>query len=180
VLANRQGLTVAQDYTTDREALRNSLENYTAAGMPPASPGMEGLLTPVPAPLAIPPQDARKTPIDPAKEQLFEHQYLTRNGGARRSRCLPSPGRLARSHSGTQERLLGHARFPPSELRGTVKSGWDGTIEVLNQANVATNAVDSNGQGGPPRRWGYGALSGLEEIAQWTGGALYARRDDPN
>ncbi len=55
---------------------------------------------------------------------------------------------------------------------------WAKTIDVVNQANVELDAVDSDGLGGPPRRWGPGGLGSLQELAERTGGKAYYNRND--
>jgi VWFA-related protein len=174
VLANNQGLTVLQDYTTDRPALLKSLENFSAPGMRPAPP-IGGALAALAVPTSA--QDGRRPP-DPTKEQTYEHQALTRNGSQDVREAFQSLAARLSLTAGRKTVYWVTQGFPPSELRGIVKSGWDKTIEALNEANVAVNAVSSDGLAGLPPRWGYGSILSLQEIAERTGGALYARRND--
>jgi hypothetical protein len=67
--------------------------------------------------------------------------------------------------------------FPPRQIR-EYSEPWSKTLGVVNQSNVQLDTIDSNGLGGPPRRWGPGGVASLQELAERTGGKAYYNRND--
>jgi hypothetical protein len=66
--------------------------------------------------------------------------------------------------------------FPPTLMRDS--NAWDKTFTALNDANIAVNTVDADGIGGPRRLWGAGAILGMQEVAERTGGEAFYHRND--
>jgi VWFA-related protein len=162
VLTQYQGLLILQDYTTDRDLLIRNLNAYIPSGMTPAPVGMEGVGEAV---------RSLGTPTRP------EREFFMRNGAeSLRTAMQAIAGHMA-SVPGRKTLLWVSQGFPPRQIRDASDS-WAKTIDVVNQANVELDAVDSNGLGGPPRRWGPGGVASMQELAGRTGGKAYYNRND--
>jgi VWFA-related protein len=141
VLSLYQGLIVLQDYTTDHDLLVRNLSAYLPSGMIPAPPGM--------AALPAPPRS--------------ERDFFMRNGAESARTAIQAIANHMAIVPGRKTLLWLSQGFPPRQIRESSDS-WAKTIDVMNQANVELDAVDSNGLAGPPRRWGPGGLAGLQEL----------------
>lgn len=162
VLSLHQGLIILQDYTTDHALLVRNLSAYVPSGMIPAPAGIEGLGQAV---ASLPP-----TPRS-------EREFFMRNGAeSARTAIQAIAGHMA-IVPGRKSLLWVSQGFPPRQIRESSDS-WAKTIDLVNQANVELDAVDSNGLGGPPRRWGPGGVASLQELAGRTGGKAYYNRND--
>jgi VWFA-related protein len=162
VLSLYQGLIILQDYTTDHDLLVGNLSAYVPSGMIPAPPGMEGMGQAV-AGLPGPPSP--------------EREFFMRNGAESARTAIQAIANHMAIVPGRKSLLWVSQGFPPRQIRVSSDS-WAKTIDLVNQANVELDAVDSNGLGGPPRRWGPGGLASLQELAERTGGKAYYNRND--
>jgi hypothetical protein len=130
--------------------------------MTPAPVGMEGVGEAV---------RSLGTPTRP------EREFFMRNGAeSLRTAIQAIAGHMA-SVPGRKSLLWVSQGFPPRQIRDASES-WAKTIDVVNQANVELDAVDSNGLGGPPRRWGPGGVASMQELSARTGGKAYYNRND--
>ncbi len=162
VLTQYQGLLILQDYTTDRDLLTRSLHAYLPSGMTPAPVAMGGVG-----------EAMRSLGTQPRTER----EFVMRNGAeSLRTAIQAIAGHMA-SVPGRKSLLWVSQGFPPRQIRESSDS-WAKTIDVVNQANVELDAVDSNGLGGPPRRWGPGGVASMQELAERTGGKAYYNRND--
>jgi VWFA-related protein len=186
VVANDLGLIVLQDYTTDRQRLKEKVASFTPRGMKPAPPsdGVDGsgmidnargggpshgvAAESVRAP---PPRSSWVT--FPAEQEFFKRRAtetlrLSLNALAAKLRELPGRKSVFWLTEG----------FPPAQLRN-VDAAWDNTIAALNDANIQINTVDADGLGGPGHRlWGPGGILAQQQIADRTGGTAYFHRND--
>jgi VWFA-related protein len=175
-ITGNQGLIVLQDYTTDHDLLIKSVSDFVAPGLHPTPPGMGGtngapLKRPPSAPQApAPPNATKESPRETEHALHLASENVRGSLEALSARLASIPGRKS-VYWLTQG-------FPAAELRGIGKAPWDKTLTALNHANVAVNAVDSNGLGGPPRRWGRNATDAMQQIADETGGETIVRRND--
>ncbi len=153
-LVTGKGLVIVQGYTTDHAVILKNLANYTPPGMQPAPVG--------------PPPPALRVP-------RTETEFFMRQGSeAIRSSFKALAERLA-NVPGRKSLFWVTQGFPQTVLRDTA---WDNTLGALNEANIAVSPVDSNGLGGPPRRWGRGSTDMMREVAERTGGLAYFNRND--
>ena len=163
VVSKNQGLLILQDYSTDRDLMLRNLARYTPGGMSPAPPGMKRL----------PCENADAGTQSPREKGLFMRQ------GAEDVRTALQALAERLAHVPGRKSVFWLTQgFPPSQLHSIGALQWDKTVTALNEANVAVNAVDSNGLCGPPRLWGPGAIQTMQEIAERTGGTAYYNRND--
>jgi VWFA-related protein len=175
-ITGNQGLIILQDYTSDRDLLVRSVSNYLAPMMRSAPPGMAG--SGAAALRRAPSASQAPAPPNATKESPRETEHALHLASENVRGSLEAlAARLASIPGGKSVFWLTQG-FPPTELRGMGKAAWEKTFTALNQANVAVNPVDSNGLGGPPRRWGRNAIETMQQIADETGGEAYLRRND--
>lgn len=162
VLSLHRGLIMLQDYTIDHDLLVRNLRAYIPSGMIAAPLGMERHIDAV---------ASQSRPLAP------EREFFMRNGAESARTAIQAIANHMAIVPGRKSLLWVSQGFPPRQVRESSDS-WAKTIDVVNQANVELDAVDSNGLGGPPRRWGPGGLASLQELAERTGGkAAYNRND---
>ena len=157
VVAKDLGLIVLQDYTTDRQLLKEKVASFIPRHMKPV-PVTRGAAPHLPV---AAPKDPRAAPpdLDPIatdpRVQAFDMRIanldlrLSLNALAAKLRALPGRKSVFWITEG----------FPPFQLRN-MDAAWDSTIAALNDANIQINTVDADGLGGPPRRWGPGGDPG--------------------
>jgi VWFA-related protein len=190
VVAKDLGLIVLQDYSTDRQLLKEKVASFIPRGMKPAveldprlmgdglgmvdnagggapprrpaAPKNPTAAPPVPSPLAT---DPREEAFD--MRIASEDLRLSLNALAAKLRKLPGRKSVFWITEG----------FPPTQLRN-MDDAWNHTIAALNDANIQINTVDADGLGGPPRLWGNGAILTQQQIADRTGGTAYFHRND--
>ena len=162
VLSLDKGLIILQDYTTDHDLLVRNLSAYIPSGMIPAPVAMERLGQAF-ASLPAPPR--------------LEREFFMRNGAESARTAIQAIANHMAIVPGRKSLLWVSQGFPPRQIRESSDS-WAKTIDVMNQANVELDAVDSNGLAGPPRRWGPGGVASLQELAERTGGKAYYNRND--
>jgi hypothetical protein len=110
-------------------------------------------------------------------EPKAEREFFMRNGAeSARTAIQAIAGHMA-IVPGRKSLLWVSQGFPPRQIREASDS-WAKTIDVVNQANVELDAVDSNGLAGPPRRWGPGGVASMQELAERSGGKAYYNRND--
>jgi VWFA-related protein len=189
-VAKDLGLLVLQDYTTDRQRLKEKVGSFIPRGMKPAPPGMGlrgdggGMINSAAElgpshRLAAGPPNPRAAPPVPSpfqtspQEQAFymrratEDLRLSLNALAAKLSKLPGRKSVFWITEG----------FPPVQLRN-MDAAWDSTIAALNDANIQINTVDADGLGGPDRLWGLGGILAQQQIADRTGGTAYFHRND--
>ena len=162
VLTPYQGVIILQDYTTDHALLLRNLKAYLPSGMIPAPAGVEG------------PGQAFASLAAPLKS---EREFFMRIGAESARTTIQTIAAHMAIVPGRKSLLWVSQGFPPRQIRDASES-WAKTIEVVNQANVELDAVDSNGLAGPPRRWGPGGVASMRELAERTGGKAYYNRND--
>ena len=189
VVAKDLGLIVLQDYTTDRQLLKEKVASFTPRGMRPAPPGgggdgsgmmdTSGGVRPPPRPAAGGSKNPTAAPPVPSpiqtspRVQAFDMRIATED--LRLS--LKALAAKLRKLPGRKSVFWITEGFPPVELRN-MDAAWDSTIAALNDANIQINTVDADGLGGPPRRWGPGGILTQQQIADRTGGTAYFHRND--
>ncbi len=204
-ISRKEGLVLIHDYTTDRDALLQSLGKYVPHGQtlaPPPPPTQanksgnpshvgnakaladewaKGIDQPVPPglPNEYPPPDIREKLL--MWEENSTGSRLSLQALAEHLAIVP----------GRKSIFWITQSFPPWLFKevgmwtppAMDTAAWNKTITALNEANVAVNTVDSRGmfRGGDPNspsnRLG-GTLDTLQEIADRTGGRAYIRRND--
>ena len=164
VLTQFQGLVVLQDYTSDHDRVARNIGVFVPSGMVAAPPGMEGLATAL---------SSLPGPVQPRSEK----EFFMRNSAESARTTLQAIANHLAIVPGRKSLLWVTQGFPPRQIRET-RDPWEKTIDAINQANVALDIVDSNGLGGPPRRWGPGGLASLMELSERTGGKTYYNRND--
>jgi len=128
VTAKDEGLVLLQDYTTDRALLLRRLKSYIPRGMrfPPEThpdkPGASG--SPRRDPNQVP---ARETEM--LAEDASSGTRLTLQALAEHLALVP----------GRKNVFLVRGPGPPLLMHDMWKTGWDKTIDALNEANVAVN-----------------------------------------
>lgn len=159
-------VVIIQDFTTDRQMLRRTLEQYR----PPA-------LRPAPSILGrpdLPPNTALLEPSPSlARLEQFERQTAMRD--------TMDTFRLLAEHlaklPGRKSLLWLTSGLPPRELR-EMPDPFAKAAAALNDANVAVDVVDADGVGDPHRRWGPAAGTTLSRMAEATGGRTFRGRND--
>jgi VWFA-related protein len=164
VLTQFQGLIMLQTFTTDHELAAKNVGRYVPPGMAPAPVGMEGL------------RDAIASPPGPVQPRS-EKEFFMRNAAESTRSTLQAIANHLAIVPGRKSLLWVTQGFPPRQIRD-MGDPWEKTIDAINQANVALDTVDSNGLGGPPRRWGPGGVASLMELSERTGGKAYYNRND--
>ncbi len=172
-ITGNQGLVVVQDYTSDRDLLIKSVSSYVAPGLHPSPAG--GGSAP---PKRAPPAPQAPAPPNATKESPRETEHALHLASENVRESLEALAARLGSIPGRKSIFWLTQGFPATELRGMGKAPWEKTFAALKQANVAVNAVDSNGLGGPPRRWGRNTTDTMQQIADETGGVAYLRRND--
>jgi len=185
VVANDLGLIVLQDYTTDRQRLKEKAASFIPRGMKPAPPsaGLDGSGMIDNARGGAPSNGVAPGSLkalglsslsvtSPAEQEFFmrratETLRLSLNALAAKLRELPGRKSVFWLTEG----------FPPAQLRN-MDAAWDSTIAALNDANIQINTVDADGLGGPVRLWGPGGILAQQQIADRTGGTAYFHRND--
>ena len=129
VTARQLGLVLLQDYTTDRSLLLTRLKNYIPRGMrfppethpdkPSATPG-----SPRRDPNAVPGREAEMLAEDASRDTQLTLQSLAEH-------LALVPGR--------KNVFLVRGSGPPLLMHGMWQTGWDKTVNALNEANVAVN-----------------------------------------
>ncbi len=148
------GITVIQDFTTDRDVLTGSLQKFR----PPP-------IKPVPGPTRAPP-----TP--PAEEDA-----------RRRNAVLDtmSAFRLISEHlgklPGRKSLLWVTSGLPPKQIR-EMPEPYEKAAAALNDADIAVNVMDDDGVGDIHRRWGRESFWTLRQLADRTGGKTWTGRND--
>jgi VWFA-related protein len=153
-LVQGKGLAIVQGYTADHAMIRKNLVNYTP-------PGMQA------APVGPPPPGLRAPRAEPEFFMRQSSEAIRLSFKALAERLANVPGR--------KSVFWVSQGFPPAVLRD---AAWDHTLGALNEANIAVSPVDSNGLGGPVRRWGRGSTDMMQEVAERTGGIAYFNRND--
>ena len=177
VIVRKQGLILLQDYTTDRNALRQSLAKHFPSGMKPASSNHFYVDQPTP-PGAFP----------PANEENAAAMWRENDGDARLSlqaladQLANVSGRKSVFWvtNGFHPWILGLGNRPTSPAIAALdmeKPAWDKTFAALNEANVAVNVVDSRGLYAASNPV-LGTIAVMEEVAEKTGGKAYYGRND--
>lgn len=168
------GMQVVQDYTPDRQRVIDVMSTLIPQGMEPGPPDME-------APMAAMTDSGDQgggAARDYSKQPARERQHFLNAGSDDVRRSLSAFAANLKNVPGRKTVFWVTQGFPPTQLRGMNQDAWDKTFSALNDANVAVNPVDSNGVGGPPRKWGSGAILSMMQVADRTGGhAFYGRND---
>lgn len=179
VLVKDRGLAVLQEYTTDRELLRRRMSAYLPRGMQPAPVGMDNLgLAMRDTGDAGPRDPGQRTLPKPTEATAREKEYDQRQASEMVRLSLSTLARELARTPGRKSVYWVTQGFQPQQMRGMGSDAWEHTLRSLSDANVAVNAVDSNGLGGPPRRWGPGQILSMLQVAEATGGKAYYNRND--
>lgn len=201
VIDRYKGLLQLVDYTTDRARLRTAVTKFTPAGTCAAPPGTEtvGEATQVIANLGPPPPETADYWNSSDNAAEAEHYKAAFNqspcAGADRARlAVMRDGAesvrqalvaLAASLEGVPGRksvFWVTEGFPPDLLQDTYicncAQEWKTAFDKLNDANVAVNALDSNGIAGPPRLWGPGGVLSMQRVSATTGGQTFYQNAD--
>ena len=185
-VAQRRGLVVMQDFTTDHRLLLRALNDYIPPGMRPAPPGSEPpgqgmhesppIGSRLPEPPHLRPPDENLPKPDTQKPQ--EAQFLLDDSSENVRLSLKALAQGLSGLPGRKSVFWMTQGFPPRQMRRDGQLAWDNTVRSLNEANIAVNTVDTNGLDGPPRLWGYGEILTMQQIAEETGGKAYFNRND--
>ena len=165
VIVRRKGLVLVQDYTTDHELLKRSLDSLWPTGMRSA-PGVHfNVDQPIP-PFNVPPGNRDEMYVmwrensDQARAALEELA----------TQLAPVPGR--------KSVFWMTNAFPPDIVRELgLQIGWDKTEAALNKANVAVNTVDTRGLYRASNQV-TGTVGTMRQISEATGGKTYFGRND--
>ena len=159
-------VAIIQDFTTDRQRLRRTLERYH----PPAMPAADSIL----GRPDLPPNTAlmEPSPSGPRLEQ-FERQTAVRD--------TMDTFRLLAEHlaklPGRKSLLWLTSGLPPRELR-EMPDPFAKASAALNDANVAVDVMDDDSVGDLHRRWGPASRTTLSRMAEATGGRTFTGRND--
>jgi VWFA-related protein len=178
VVANDLGLIVLQDYTTDRQRLKEEIASFIPRGMKPAPPSGAGVdgegLTDNARGGDPSPGAARGRLKGPSPE---EREFFMRRATETLRLSLNALAAKLRELPGRKSVFWLTEGFPPAQLRN-MDAAWNNTIAALNDANIQVNTVDAYGLGGPVRFWGPGGILAQQQIAERTGGTAYFHRND--
>ena len=204
-IARKEGLVLIHDYTTDRDALLQSLTKYTPHGLTlaPPPPATQANASGNPSHVgnakaladewargtdqSTPPGLSNQYPPPTFREKLL--MWQENSAGSRLS--LQALAEHLALVPGRKSIFWITQSFPPWLFKevgmwtppAMDTAAWNKTITALNEANVAVNTVDSRGMfraGDPnsPSNPLGGTLDTLQEIASRTGGQAYIRRND--
>jgi VWFA-related protein len=148
------GITVIQDFTTDRELLTRGLEKFRT----PA-------IKPVPGP-------TRQPPTPPAEEEARRNNAVLDTMSAFRM-LSEHLGKLP----GRKSLLWVTSGLPPKQVRETPEP-YDRAAAALNDADIAVNVMDDDGVGDLHRRWGRESFWAVRQLADRTGGKTWEGRND--
>lgn len=199
VISKNEGLVTPQDYTLDRARLLDAITKYTPHAMCQAPSGSgehgEGMIDPIVSRPPPPPPDPK---VDSAEISRGARMAALKAVTGPPPCVTPGPKGWDLMEAGAESvRLSLNALadklsrqpgrksvfwisqgFPVTQLRGEFETLWNKTVSALNDANVAVNAIDSNGLDGPPRMWGFGEVLTMKRLAEDTGGQAYYGRND--
>jgi VWFA-related protein len=153
VIGRLEGLILVQDYTTNRDLLLKSMREYSPRyTTPPSFPQAAGAPPPI-VPLQV--EDTAED-VRLSLQSLAEHLALV---PGRKSVFWVSRGFPPRQMHGPAWEQKNQDFDPPSK--------WQKTIDTLNEADAAVNAVDSSDR---PRDPVAGPALLMKQLAEATGG----------
>ena len=163
VLTKFDGLLQVVDFTTDRERVRKAAATFRPRAMQAASAGMG-------------PAGDGNGRVENEAIAGAEREYFMRGGAESVRESFNALSERLRALPGRKSVFWITEGFPPTLMRDS--NAWDKTFSALNDANIAVNTVDADGIGGPRRLWGGGAILGMQEVAERTGGEAFFHRND--
>jgi VWFA-related protein len=158
VIGKLSGVILLQDYTTNRELLMKSMREYVPAHLdPPKFPQFSGAGAPPPlVPLVV--EDTSEL-VRLSLQSLAEHLAL-----------LPGRKSVYWVSLGFSPRLMHGPAWEPKGQALELNPAWQKTIDTLNEADVAVNAVDAFPR---VRASDTGPALVMKEIAHQTGGQAW-------
>ncbi|HEY4086464.1 MAG TPA: VWA domain-containing protein [Bryobacteraceae bacterium] len=163
VLTKFDGLLQVVDLTTDRERVRKAAASFRPRAMEAAPVGMG-------------PSGDGNGMVENAAIAGAERDYFMRGGAESIRESFNALSERLRALPGRKSVFWITEGFPPALMRDS--PAWNKTFTGLNDANIAVNTVDADGIGGPRRLWGAGAILGMQEVAERTGGEAFYHRND--